>query len=54
MTRWSRDRKKLADWQLEPYLSEDNKLTVKYAYDKEYLPDIALPVIAVVGTEGKR
>ncbi len=47
-------QEEFADWQLEPYLSEDNKLTVKYAYDKEYLPDIALPVIAVVGTEGKR
>ncbi len=47
-------QEEFADWQLEPYLSEDNKLTVKYAYDKEYLPDIELPVIAVVGTEGKR
>lgn len=41
-------------WQLENYLSDENKLTVKYAYDKEYLPDISLPVLAVVGTEGRQ
>lgn len=47
-------QEEFSDWQLENYLSEENKLTVKYAYDKEYLPDIALPVIAVVGTEKRR
>lgn len=40
-------------WQLEPYLSSENRLTVKYAFDthKEYMPDISLPVIVMVGTE---
>lgn len=49
-----RGQKEFSDWQLENYLSEENKLTIKYSYDKEYLPDIALPVIAVVGTEKRR
>lgn len=44
-------QEEFSGWQLENYLSEENQLTVKYAYDKEYLPDISLPVIAVVGTE---
>lgn len=46
-----RGQEEFLSWQLENYLSDENKLTVKYAYDKEYLPDISLPVIAVVGTE---
>ena len=46
-------QKDFLGWQLENYLSDENKLTVKYAYDKEYLPDISLPVLAVVGIEGR-
>lgn len=40
-------------WQLEAYLSSENRLTVKYAFDthKEYMPDIILPVITVTGEE---
>ncbi len=39
------------DWQLEPYLSPENKITVKYAYDtyQDQILDLTLPVIAVVG-----
>ncbi len=39
------------DWQLEPYLSPENKITVKYAYDapQEQISDRILPVIAIVG-----
>ena len=38
-------------WQLEPYLSEENLITVKYAYDTpgDYTLDLSLPVIAAVG-----
>lgn len=36
-------------WQLEPYLSAEHTLTVKYAYDQGYLPEVSLPVVAVVG-----
>ncbi|MDO5416062.1 MAG: hypothetical protein Q4F29_02580 [Lachnospiraceae bacterium] len=46
-------QKEFIDWQLEPYLSSENQLTVKYAYDtpKDYMMDISLPVLSVVGRE---
>lgn len=44
-------QKELIGWQLEPYLTADNKLTVKYAYDTlpDYVLDISLPVITAEG-----
>lgn len=38
-------------WQLEPYLTADNRITVKYAYDtpQDYVLDISLPVITAEG-----
>ncbi len=42
-------------WQLEPYLSGENRITVKYAYDTpgDYTLDLSLPVVAVVGRKNE-
>lgn len=44
-------QEELIDWQLEPYLTAENKITVKYAYDtpQDYVLDISLPVITAEG-----
>lgn len=44
-------QREFIDWQLEPYLSPENKITVKYVYDtpQDQVLDLTLPVIAVVG-----
>lgn len=48
-----RSQKEFISWQLEPYLTRENKITVRYAYDspQDYILDLSLPVIAVVGRE---
>lgn len=44
-------QEELIGWQLEPYLTAENTLTVKYAYDtpQDYVLDISLPVITAEG-----
>lgn len=44
-------QEELIGWQLEPYLTAENKITVKYAYDtpQDYVLDISLPVITAEG-----
>lgn len=40
-------------WQLEPYLSGENKIMVRYAFDtpREYMLNLSLPVLTTVGRD---
>lgn len=44
-------QKELIGWQLEPYLTAEHTITVKYAYEtpQDYVLDISLPVITAEG-----
>lgn len=46
-----RSQKEFIGWQLEPYLTRENTITIRYAYDtpQDYSLDLSLPVITVVG-----
>ncbi len=44
-------KKEFNVWQLEPYLNQENTLTVKYVSSAyaEYMPEVSLPILSVVG-----
>ena len=46
-------KKEFNVWQLEPYLNEENILTVKYVSGSsaEYMPEVSLPILSAVGRE---
>ena len=48
-----RGQKEFISWQLEPYLSSENQITIKYAYDtpQDYTLALSLPVLAVTGSK---
>lgn len=48
-----RGQKEFIGWQLEPYLSSENQITIKYAYDtpQDYTLALSLPVLAVTGSK---
>ncbi len=46
-----RSQKEFIGWQLEPYLTRENTITIRYAYEtpQDYSLDLSLPVITIVG-----